>query len=76
MCNSPVLIVKAFAKIKNISPCKVFHAIYDEKIRRRWENVLSDFKTIHTIDEDVDIVYSSFSVIIISDFTTIYDHSK
>eukprot|EP01016_Furgasonia_blochmanni_P043738 TRINITY_DN5983_c0_g1_i1.p1 TRINITY_DN5983_c0_g1~~TRINITY_DN5983_c0_g1_i1.p1 ORF type:complete len:287 (-),score=62.32 TRINITY_DN5983_c0_g1_i1:181-951(-) len=57
--NNPAVLVKAFTKIPAEAE-KVYEVIYNEAVRKKWENVLAEFTCIHRFDEDSDVIYSSF----------------
>ena len=55
--DSPVLMVKAYCIIEH-SKDTVFQCIFDSAIRRSWDKVFDEFKTVEETD-DFEILYYS-----------------
>lgn len=54
--NSAIAIIKARAIITDASPSKVFQAIWDGEVRKKWDTVLKRFEILEKIDETTDLI--------------------
>eukprot|EP01017_Pseudomicrothorax_dubius_P025837 TRINITY_DN2832_c0_g1_i2.p1 TRINITY_DN2832_c0_g1~~TRINITY_DN2832_c0_g1_i2.p1 ORF type:complete len:237 (-),score=29.42 TRINITY_DN2832_c0_g1_i2:142-852(-) len=59
IADSPVVLVKAFATLREVSPNKVYRAIFDVEERGKWETLLYDMRVFEKIDENTDMLYSA-----------------
>lgn len=60
--GSPCILIKATAILDGVAPQKIFEQIYDNEIRKKWDTVFAEFKTIKKINQFTDIIYFSIKV--------------
>lgn len=55
--HSPVVLIRAWAHIKNFTPEEVFKQIHDTEQRKSWDTVTTNLKVLEKIDEKTEVIY-------------------
>ena len=50
--DSPIVLLKAYALIENVTPDIVYEAMSNKDVRKSWDKVLSNFEIIEDFPED------------------------
>lgn len=50
--DSPIVLLKALAKIEGVSPLTVYEVMSNQEVRRQWDKVLSNFEIIEDHPEE------------------------
>lgn len=56
--DSPIFMIKAYARLDNIPPEKAYRMLADIELRRQWDYLLTDIEAFDRLTPEIDHMYS------------------